>query len=89
MKNWKRLLVLLLSLALIVSLCACGATDKATNGEPGETASAGLDPSLDPDAVPSIEVDLTQDAAAFSAGLSGDDVLLTVNGEDIPADLFL
>ena len=78
MKNRKRLPALLLSLALAVSLCACGA-----DGGPGESAS------LEPDASPSIEVDLTKDAVAFSAGLSGENILLTVNGEDISADLFL
>ena len=81
MKNRKRLPALLLSLALAVSLCACGA------GEPEGSPSAGA--SQDPDASPSIEVDLTKDAVAFSAGLSGENILLTVNGEDISADLFL
>lgn len=78
MENRKRVLALLLSLALIVSLCAC---------RPGEQADGGESPG--PGAEPSIEVDLTQDAVAFSTGLSGDDVLLTVNGEGIPANLFL
>ena len=83
MKTWKRVFALLLALVLTVSLCACG-NESADSSEP---PSAG--PSLDPSAAPSIEVDLTQDAITFAAGLSGDDVLLTVNGETIPADLFL
>ena len=83
MKNWKRLFALLLSLALTVSLCACGGTDTDADGDPNGSASDS------PDAEPSIEVDLSQDAVAFAAGLSGGDILLTVNGEDIPADLFL
>ena len=60
-------------------------------GNGGETPSANPSSgvSQDPDAFPSIEVDLTRDAAAFSAGLSAADTLLTVNGEDVPADLFL
>ena len=89
MKNRKRMFALLLSLALIVSLCAC-AGEQADNSEsPDVSASPDPSASTNPSAAPTIEADLTQDAVAFSAGLSGDDVLLTVNGEDIPADLFL
>ena len=91
MKNRKRLLALLLSLALIISLCACGSGDWDATASVSLEASPSPDPgvSMDPGAEPTIEVDLTRDAVAFAAGLSGDDVLLTVNGEDIPADLFL
>ena len=58
---------------------------------PGPSSVISPDPgaSQDPSAAPTIGVDLTQDAAAFSAGLSAGDVLLTVNGEEVPADLFL
>ena len=100
MKNRKRLPALLLSLVMAVSLCACGADgdpDPAASGAYGSSSGASQDPgasqnpaaSRDPGAVPSVEVDLTRDAVAFSAGLSAADVLLTVNGEDVPADLFL
>ena len=91
MKNRKRVFALLLSLALIVSLCACGITADPTGGtaNPDASQDPGAGASLDPEAVPSIEVDLTQNAVAFAAGLSPNDVLLTVNGEDVPADLFL
>ena len=85
MKNWKRTLALLLSLAMALSLFACGSAD----GDETETASPDVETSLDPNAEPTIDVDLSQDAMTFSAGLSGDEVLLTVNGEEIPADLFL
>ena len=70
MEKRKRMLALLLSLVLAVSLCAC-ADEQAES----------------PDASPTIEVDLSKNALEFAAGLSPDDVLLTVNGEEIPADL--
>ena len=89
MKNWKRLLALLLSLALAVSLCACDIAADPTGGTASPDPSLGPGASLDPGVVPSIEVDLNQDAVALSAGLSADDILLTVDGQDIPADLFL
>lgn len=85
MKNRKRLLALLLCLALIVSLCACGFSADPTGG----TASPDAESSLDPNAVPSIEVDLSRDALDFSAGISAGDTLLTVNGADVKADLML
>ena len=95
MKNRKRLLALLLSLVLSLSLCACK-PDEADSSEPpspsqdyGAVSSPDPGVSPDPGAVPSIEADLTQDAVAFSAGLAPDHVLLTVNGEGVPADLFL
>ena len=85
MKIRKRLLALPLSLALAVSLCACGVTADPTGG----TDNPSPDVSPDPGAVPSIEADLTRNAVDFAAGLSPDDVLLTVNGGDGPADIFL
>ena len=90
MKNWKRLAALVLSGALALSLCACDLSGKPTGG--GPTGSPGLpsvQPSGDPDPSPTIEVDLSQDALAFSAGLSGSDTLLTINGTQLPADLVL
>ena len=83
MKKRKRTLALLLSLVLAASLCAC--TPAGADG----TASVSPDASRNPAASPTIEVDLTQDAVSFAAGLSADDVLLTIGGEDIPARLFL
>lgn len=77
MKNRTRLPALLLSLALTVSLCACNSPD-------GDGT-----PSADPDASATIEVDLSKDILDFSAGLSARDVMLTVNGAEVKADLFL
>ena len=99
MKNRKRLPALLLALALAVSLCACNVAADPTDGTAGPDPSQNYGavsspnpsagPSQDPDATPSIKADLTQDAVAFSAGLAPNHVLLTVNGEGVPADLFL
>ena len=77
MKNRKRTPALLLSLILAVSLCAC-ADERADSSE-----------SPDPDASPTLEVDLSRDILDFSAGLSAGDTLLTVNGTEVKADLFL
>lgn len=81
MKNRKRLFALLLSLALAASLCACGSADGDAS------ASVSPEASLDPDVSPSVEVDLNQSALEFAAGLSPTDILLTVNGEEVQADL--
>lgn len=98
MKNWKQILSLLLSLALIVSLCACSAEDSGGTESPSASpdvsagdSSENPDASLDPDveATPEIEVDLDQDATTFSAGISPDEELLTVNGTPVNADLAL
>lgn len=90
MKYWKRLLALFLSGVMALSLFACNSdpTNKTTSGDPSDSPSPYLD--LDPDAstAPEIEADLSQTALEFSAGLSPTDVLLTVNGVDVKADLF-
>lgn len=93
MKNWKRLLALLLSGAMALSLFACApATDDGGESpSPDPSAQVSDVPSQSPDAgpSPSIEADLSQGPLEFSAGLSPDDVLLTVNGAELPADLVL
>lgn len=88
MKYWKRLLALLLSGAMALSLCACGII-AGPSASPDASASPSPDASGEPSASPAIDVDLTQDVLQFSAGLSSGDVLLTLNGADIHADLFL
>lgn len=84
MKHWKRLPALLLSGALSLSLCACNSGGSTESPEPSPEASG--DPQTS--ASPAIQADLSQSALEFSAGLSPDDVLLTVNGEDVKADVF-
>ena len=95
MKHTKRLLALLLSGAMALSLFACGAAGGDPTAYPDADPSASADPSAtadpsgDPSASPAIVADLSQGVLEFSAGLSAQDVLLTVNGVDVSADLFL
>lgn len=89
MKNWKRLLALLLSGAMALSLFACKSGDSnaspSPSAEPSAQASAGPDASASPEIV----ADLSQGVLEFSAGMSAGDVALTVDGVEIPADVFL
>lgn len=90
MKNWKRLTALFLSGAMALSLFACGITADPTSGNPSAAPSAGdASPDPDPSASPQIVADLTKAPLEFAAGVSPEDVLLTVNGEEVPADLVL
>lgn len=90
MKHMKRLLALLLSGAMALSLFACGITADPTSGDPSAAPSAGdASPDPDPSASPQIVADLTKAPLEFAAGVSPEDVLLTVNGEEVPADLVL
>ena len=89
MKNWKRMLALLLSLALAASLCACGFTADPTGGTANPDPSPDASASLAPGAEPTIEVDLSKDVLDFSAGIPAGDALLTVNGVEVKADLML
>ena len=91
MKIWKQLLALLLSGAMALSLFACGSGDAGPSASPDASASPDPAASADPEAsaTPAIVADLSQGALEFSAGMKPGDVLLTVNGIEIPADLFL
>lgn len=96
MKNWKRLLALILAGAMALTLFACKTGDdpgSADSPDPGADASAepsdGPDASADPGDTPAIEVDLSQDVLQFSAGMDGSEELLRVNGASVPADLAL
>ena len=87
MKNWKRLLALLLTAAMALSLFACGSGDG--NESPSADPSAGASADPGESASPAIVADLTQPVLEFAAGVSPTDTMLTVNGQDVPADLFL
>lgn len=91
MKNWKRLLALLLSGALSLSLFACKSGDSTESPSADPSADPSEEVSANPDAsaTPEIVADLSQGVLEFSAGMSAGDVALTVNGEDVSADLFL
>ncbi len=84
----KRLLALLLALALGLSLTACK-TPAADSSDPPESTAPSADPSGDPEPTPSIEVDLSRHILDFAAGLSPEETLLTINGQEVPADLYL
>ena len=89
MKHWKRLLALLLSGAMALSLTACNSGDGSESPAPSAEPSAGASGEPDPSASPEIVADLSQGALEFSAGVSPDDVLLTINGDQAPADQVL
>ena len=96
MKNWKRLLALILAGAMALSLSACKTgDDPGSAGSPDPDPSASAEPSDNPDAsagpgdTPAIEVDLSQGVLQFSAGMDGSEELLRVNGAPVPADLAL
>ena len=86
MKLWKRLLALGLSASLCLALAACQTGGADPSGSPDPSASPA-DPSASPSA--DIQVDLTQTMFEFASGLKDGDTALTVNGVDIPNELYL
>lgn len=86
MKLWKRLLALGLSASLCLALTACQNGEADPSGSPDPSASPA-DPSASPSA--DIQVDLTQTMFEFASGLKDGDTALTVNGVDIPNELYL
>ena len=86
MKLWKRLLALGLSASLCLALAACQNGEADPSGSPDPSASPA-DPSASPSA--DIQVDLTQTMFEFASGLKDGDTALTVNGVDIPNELYL
>ncbi len=75
----KRLSALLPVLAMALALSACG---------PAQPQTSGAGASADPSASAGIMADLSKDVVEFSSGLSPEDVMVTVNGTEIGADLF-
>ena len=86
MKLWKRLLALGLSASLCLALAAGQNGEADPSGSPDPSASPA-DPSASPSA--DIQVDLTQTMFEFASGLKDGDTALTVNGVDIPNELYL
>lgn len=86
MKLLKRLLALGLSASLCLALTACQNGEADPSGSPDPSASPA-DPSASPSA--DIQVDLTQTMFEFASGLKDGDTALTVNGVDIPNELYL
>ena len=87
MKLWKRLLALGLSLSLCFALAACqsGEADPSGSADPSASPDADASPSASAD----IQVDLTQTMFEFASGLKDSDTAVTVNGVDIPNELYL
>ena len=86
MKLLKRLLARGLSASLCLALAACQNGEADPSGSPDPSASPA-DPSASPSA--DIQVDLTQTMFEFASGLKDGDTALTVNGVDIPNELYL
>lgn len=91
MKLWKRLLALGLSLSLCFALAACQSGEADPSGSTDPSASPSADADADPSASADtdIEVDLTQTMFEFASGLPDSDTAVTVNGVDIPNELYL
>lgn len=71
----QRIAALFLAVGMTASLAACSNT--------------GADSSPSPSPTQKIEADLSRDILDFSAGLKADETMLTVNGQAVPADLYL
>ena len=84
-----RFLALLLTAGLLLSLCACTQPSSDSSQSPSASPSASADPDTSASPSQGITADLSQDLLTFSAGMNGDDDALTVNGQAVPADLFL
>ena len=78
-----RIFAFVLAAVMAFGLMACSAPAAEVTPTPS------VAPSAAPSAAPSLEVDLTQDIITFSAGISPDEVMLTVNGEEVSAATYL
>lgn len=83
----KRLLALLMALAMCFALAACqsGDADVSPSADPSASPSGSADPSESPEIV----ADLSQTLYGFASGLKDEDTAATVNGVAIPNELFL
>lgn len=75
----KRLLALLMALAMCLSLAACQTSEE----EPSDSAAPEVSESAE------IEVDLTQTMYGFASGMDDSAAAVTVNGTAIPNEMFL
>jgi hypothetical protein len=86
----KRLLALLLALAMCFSLAACKTNlDGLDDTDSDVSASADTDTDADAAESSDIDVDLTQSIFEFASGLAGDAAALTVNGVEVPNNVFM
>lgn len=81
MKN--RILALLLALTLVSGLALAGCSAPTADNSAAPSASA------DPAPTESISVDLSRHILDFAAGISPETTALTINGQEVSADLFL
>ncbi len=83
----KRLLALLMALAMCFALSACKNSDADASGsaEPSESPSDSAEPSESQEIV----ADLSQSLYEFASGLKDDGVAATVNGTEISNEMFL
>ena len=95
----KRIFAALLAFVMLLALTACGG-DKTDAKNPGTSASPSASESASPSAGEEKETVNEEEVIAFCreqlagytqrlAGLDPDEVVMTVNGEDISAELFL
>lgn len=80
----KRLLALLMALAMCLSLAACQTVDE----EPTDSVDPEVSDSAEPSESAEIEVDLTQTMYGFASGMDDSATAVTVNGVAIPNELF-
>ena len=83
----KRLLALLMALAMCFALSACknSDADASDSADPSESPSDSADPSESQEIV----ADLNQTLFEFATGLKDNDVAVTVNGTEVPNEQFL
>lgn len=84
----KKLLSLIAAFAMLLSLCACQGGQAAASESAASPAPSGS-ASPSPYETPAIEADLTKSLFEFASGLPDGDTAMTVNGREIPNELYL